>query len=85
MPTPYDVQPPRAFWKTAVAGRDALAIDGLWTPKFPISRADPIAALGSCFAQHISRALVREGYNWANCEPAPPKLSAGWHSPPTVR
>ena len=64
MRNPYEAQPSRAFWKSAVAGRDPLTIDGLWSPKFAIGKSDPIAALGSCFAQHISRALVAEGYNW---------------------
>jgi hypothetical protein len=73
---PYESQPLCAFWKTAVAGRDPIAIDGLWTPKFVFGKYDPIATLGSCFAQHISRALVVEGYNWINAEPAPHRFSA---------
>ena len=73
---PYETQPPRAFWKSAVADRHPLEIDGLWKPKFTIGKGDSIAALGSCFAQHISRALVAEGYNWINAEPAPRGFSA---------
>ena len=61
MRNPYEAQPSRAFSKSAVAGRDPLTIVGLWSPKFAIGKSDPIAALGSCFAQHISRALVAEG------------------------
>jgi hypothetical protein len=76
MINPYANQPSRAFWRTAVAGRDVRQIDELWNPKFSIRKTDPIAALGSCFAQHISRALIVEGYNWIDGEPAPPKLPA---------
>jgi hypothetical protein len=74
MANPYDDLPERAFWRPAVAARPMREIDGLWTPKFPIARTDPIATLGSCFAQHISRALVANGYNWLNAEPAPDRL-----------
>lgn len=51
-----------------------LEIAELWSPKHRISKDDPIATLGSCFAQHISRALVAKGYNWLNAEPAPPRF-----------
>jgi hypothetical protein len=73
---PYTTLPLRAFWRAAVAERSFREIDELWDPKFVIGKTDPIATLGSCFAQHIGRALVAEGYNWLNCEPAPPKLTA---------
>jgi hypothetical protein len=73
---PYEAQPAKAFWRNAVASRDPLDIDNLWAPKFSIDKTDPIVTLGSCFAQHISRALVAAGYNWVNAEPAPHGFSA---------
>ncbi|MFZ1569518.1 MAG: GSCFA domain-containing protein [Thiolinea sp.] len=68
---PYTSLPDNAFWKTAVAGRKPREITGLWTPKFEIKKEDTIATAGSCFAQHIGRALKVRGYNWHDSEPAP--------------
>jgi hypothetical protein len=75
MSHPYENQPARAFWSRAVAGRSPFEIVDLWNPRFNISKAGPIVTLGSCFAQHISRALIAEGFCWSNAEPAPLKLS----------
>ncbi|TXH71132.1 MAG: GSCFA family protein [Thiothrix sp.] len=68
---PYTNLPDNAFWKTAVAGRKPREINGLWTPKFEIKKQDMIATAGSCFAQHIGRALKVRGYAWQDSEPAP--------------
>jgi hypothetical protein len=40
-------------------------------PKFRIARNDRIASVGSCFAQHISRALVADGFNYLVTETMP--------------
>ena len=71
---PYQCLPPRAFWRTAVADKPALNIDQLWTPQFEIGNKDAIVTAGSCFAQHIGRALGERGMNWLDAEPAPPGL-----------
>ncbi|MBI1890317.1 MAG: GSCFA domain-containing protein [Burkholderiales bacterium] len=71
---PYTSLPARNFWKTAVADRDALDIDDLWRPKFSLTKDHKVVTTGSCFAQHISRALQSNGFNWVNAEPAPPEL-----------
>ena len=68
---PYSALPATAFWRTAVAEKPPLEISGLWKPKFPITRTDRIVTAGSCFAQHIGRALKAEGYGWFDAEPAP--------------
>lgn len=68
---PYTSLPDNAFWKTAVAGRKPREIVGLWHPKFEIKKEHTIATAGSCFAQHIGRALKVRGYNWHDSEPAP--------------
>jgi hypothetical protein len=73
--TPYDSLPEQAFWASGVARRNPLEVTGLWTPKFPITRAMPIATYGSCFAQHFSRALVGRGFTWLDGEPAPRGLA----------
>ena len=46
----------------------------LYRPKFPIDRTMPIATAGSCFAQHIGRAMRTRGFNVLDAEPAPPGL-----------
>lgn len=74
MSNPYETLPPEAFWRVAVGEKPMLEIGPLWTPKFAIGKQAPIATLGSCFAQHISRAMVANGYTWLNAEPAPPRL-----------
>lgn len=76
MTNPYENLPDDRFWKTAVASRDPVEIAGLWRPKFPLSRNDGVATAGSCFAQHIGRALVERGYSWIDAEPAPNALTA---------
>ncbi len=68
---PYTNLPDRAFWKTAIANKNMFDIDGLWIPKFGLSRRDKIATFGSCFAQHIGKALTANGYAWLNTEPTP--------------
>lgn len=68
---PYTDLPDSAFWKTAVAGKKPREIHALWNPKFEIKQVDVIATAGSCFAQHIGRALKVRGYDWHDSEPAP--------------
>jgi len=72
--TPYDDLPQSSFWRPAVADRAPLQIEGLWTPKFRIAPRDRIVTAGSCFAQHIGRALAARGYRWLDAEPAPDRL-----------
>jgi hypothetical protein len=75
MANPYEALPPTSFWKTGVAEAVPKGIEGLWQPKFPITRGDRIITLGSCFAQHISQSLKEHGFNWLDAEPAPAGLS----------
>ncbi|MEU3187611.1 GSCFA domain-containing protein [Streptomyces sp. NPDC006923] len=72
---PYQSLPPRSFWRSAVAEPDTLGIGDLWTPKFAIGQDDPVLTAGSCFARHIGRALLEQGMNWHDAEPAPPGLT----------
>lgn len=67
---PYKNQPAKAFWQSGIAERTLLDISGMWDPKFKITQRDHIATYGSCFAQHIGRALHSRGYKWLRCEPA---------------
>ncbi len=75
MPHPYETLPEDRFWRTAVAERQPLEIEGLWQPKFRIKARNRIVTAGSCFAQHFSRALVARGYRWTDLEPGPEGLT----------
>lgn len=70
MTNPYRSQPERAFWKHAVSPRSASALEGLATLPDDLATAR-IATAGSCFAQHIGRALRARGLNFLDMEPAP--------------
>jgi len=61
---PYKGLPETAFWRSAVGRRDPRSICRLWRAKFTIAQPDMIVTAGSCFAQHIGRALTRDGYSW---------------------
>ncbi|MEQ8654143.1 MAG: GSCFA domain-containing protein [Kiloniellales bacterium] len=77
MSHPYDEQRQEAFWKLGVVEANGnRTLSGLWQPKFPIRRSDVFITAGSCFAQHIGRALVRKRFKWIDAEPAPNWLSA---------
>ena len=75
MTHPYTDLPPTAYWRTAVSELNPLETTGLWRRKIALGDTDRVATFGSCFAQHISRALVRNGFRWMNAEPGPKVLS----------
>ncbi len=68
---PYAALPARAFWRSAVVDADRAVFDGLHQPRWQIRPDTGIATLGSCFAQHIGRALARAGCSVLEAEPAP--------------
>lgn len=72
---PYQRLAERHFWAPAVGKLNMFDIQDLWHPKFPISISDKVATFGSCFAQHIGRALNDRGFNWLITERAPGGLS----------
>lgn len=74
---PYRELDSKSFWRTAVANNHMFDINGLWNPKFNITADHKVATFGSCFAQHIGRALKKRGYKWFCTEPAPYGLSPG--------
>lgn len=73
---PYASQPPKSFWRTAVAEPGLYRMADLWQSAYSLPANARFATYGSCFAQHISRALQKRGLNWVNAEPAPGKASA---------
>ncbi len=74
--TPYETLDDRAFWAPAVAQRNMFDISDLWQAKYSITAQHRVVTFGSCFAQHIGRALVARRFGWLDTEPAPPGLSA---------
>ena len=79
MKNPYSDLPKSAFWKTGVAQENPYAIEGIYKKKFDISTNAKIATAGSCFAQHVSRHLKKNGYNVLDVEPPPPSLPENMH------
>lgn len=73
---PYKHIPPRGFWRTAVAEPGLFGLSELWKSDWPLPQDAVFATFGSCFAQHISRALLSRGMNWLNAEPAPGRTPA---------
>lgn len=71
MKTPYSDAPQHALWPRSVALPDPMDVDPVVAAAFPIMAEDRIATAGSCFAQHIARTLVAEGYNYLITEPGP--------------
>ena len=72
---PYSNLPKEAFWRTAIADKNVMQINNLWKPKHKLSQDYKIATAGSCFAQHIGKALAKRGYHWYDSEPAPAIMS----------
>lgn len=76
---PYSDLPKSAFWKTGVTQENPYAIEGIYKKKFDIPKDAKIATAGSCFAQHISHHLKKNGYNVLDVEPPPPGLAEHLH------
>ena len=72
---PYDSLEEKAFWRPAVGSRNALELENLWRPRFRIRKTDKVVTAGSCFAQHIGKALASNGFHWFDAEPGPQPTS----------
>lgn len=70
---PFANQPATSFWRTGVAEPGLYGFKDLWKCSLALGEKPRFATYGSCFAQHISRALVQRGQNWTDAEPAPHK------------
>ncbi len=70
MPThPYRGLPADQFWSTAIAAVAPEDFDPARDVKFTFTAQDPVAAAGSCFAQHIARHLQQSGFAYLQTEP----------------
>lgn len=64
MTNPYKSLPSYAFWRRSVTEVEGLDVDPVVDVPFKISKHDRVATAGSCFAQHISRTLVADGFEY---------------------
>lgn len=75
MKSPYTDLPPERFWRSGVSETHPLLVENLYKKKFSISRSNKIATAGSCFAQHVSSHLQKNGFSVMDVEPPPSMLS----------
>lgn len=61
---PYRGLPDYRFWRRAIEQVPLREVDPVVTGCFKLKREDMVATAGSCFAQHISRTLVKNGFNY---------------------
>jgi len=76
MQNPYAGRPDYTFWRRSVSGRAPIEVDPVTEVPFRIGPTDQVATAGSCFAQHISRTLVNEGFAYLVTEPVPQTAGA---------
>jgi hypothetical protein len=76
MSHPYRGLPSHQFWNTGVTQAPPGALDPMTSAKFQIEPGDQVATMGSCFAQHISRHLVKRGLSYFIAEQGDPHETA---------
>jgi len=74
--TPYSALPAAAYWRTGVAEAGLWGLSGLWASRWTLPGDARFSTFGSCFAQHISRALIARKIGWLDAEPAPGRTPA---------
>lgn len=68
---PYEAIDDFQRWSRAVTWVPPGSFDPVVAPRFSIGPDDKLATLGSCFAQHLSRHLAGQGFNYFVPESAP--------------
>ena len=66
---PYTGLPDHQFWRRAVERVVPSQVDPVVSARFRIEPHQNVATAGSCFAQHVARALVANGFNYLVTEP----------------
>ncbi len=74
MASPYEGLGAQAFWRSAVAQGDPATDPAFYRPKRRITPQTRIFTAGSCFAQHVARALKAAGCAVIDTEPMTPGL-----------
>ena len=72
--SPYADLPDLQFWRRAVEHIAPHDVDPYVGAPLPVGPRTRVATAGSCFAQHLSRALDAAGYTHYVAEPAPPGM-----------
>jgi hypothetical protein len=75
MTHPYVGLHENQYWRSGVSGKLPGDFDPVSEETFSISKDDRIATLGSCFAQHIARAIQVSGYSYFVGETCPEGVS----------
>ena len=68
---PYKSVGPTGYWRSGVVDVGVFGLSNLWAAPWPLPENAGFITFGSCFAQHMSRALTYRKMNWINAEPAP--------------
>jgi hypothetical protein len=68
---PYRGKPDFQFWRKSVAAPAATDVDPIVNATIRIGSDTRIATAGSCFAQHIARTLVSQGFDYMISESKP--------------
>jgi GSCFA family len=76
---PYKELPAYCFWHTAMGSVPPFAVDPVVHVPFRLTRSTLVATGGSCFAQHIGRALQDNGCCYHITESAPDWLPPAQH------
>lgn len=71
---PYSGLPPTQFWRSSIERVAASSVDPVQSAPFKFHAQTKLATAGSCFAQHISRALIDRGFNYFVMETAPQEM-----------
>jgi hypothetical protein len=75
MTNPYRGLPAFQFWGSAVTKAAPGGLDPVTETKFVVTSTDKVATMGSCFAQHISRHLLKRGLQYFVAETGDPSQS----------
>ena len=67
--SPYASLPDYQFWRRAVERVPVAEFNPVVNVRFKLSRENKVATAGSCFAQHISRTLQKNGFAYYVAEP----------------
>jgi hypothetical protein len=70
MTHPYKGLPDYQLHREGVTGKHPSLFDPVVGTKFSLLKDDSIATMGSCFAQHLSKWLSENGYNFLTTEPS---------------
>ncbi len=75
MASPYENLPNTAFWRYGVGESSPKKMLNVYKKKWELNSGLNVATAGSCFAQHISRYMRKNGFSVMDTELPPPEVS----------